>query len=121
MHYQVGKTQCDGIAMMHSGELLGGDLEHVRTGTYEEEGSKVSARIRIVPNMSSPDAEIMAREQPIILYLSGYCTEEFARLEGSPDEMRGLRFELTMRKCTGNPPADAEKLQLPKILETLGR
>lgn len=98
-HYETGTSRGDGIAMLSKGELLGGDLEHVWSGTYEEEGSKLYARIRIVPFVSSPEEELMAREQPIILSLQGYCTEEYARLEGHPDHREDERFEVEMRKC----------------------
>lgn len=99
LHYDTGKTSGDGIAMLHAGELLGGDLDHLWTGTYEREGAKLSARIRIVPAVSSQDEEILAREQPIILNLSGYCTDDFARLDGSAEHRTDIRFEITMRKC----------------------
>ncbi len=99
-HYDAGKAHGDGIAMLSKGELLGGDLEHVWSGTYEEEGSKLYARIRIVPFVSRPEEETMAREQPIILSLQGYCTEDYARLEGHPDHREDLPFLVEMRKCT---------------------
>ncbi|MFP5227745.1 MAG: hypothetical protein ACLGXA_08930, partial [Acidobacteriota bacterium] len=65
----------------------------------EEEGSKLFARIRIVPFVSRPEEETMAREQPMILSLQGYCTEDYARLEGHPDQREDLMFEVEMRKC----------------------
>jgi hypothetical protein len=98
-HYRVGKTQGDGMVLMQEGELQGGDLDHMWSGTYEEEGPRVHADIRIVPVMSSPEEEIMAREQPTIVHLSGYCIEEFARLEGSPEDRKDQWFEIVMRKC----------------------
>ena len=98
-HYDAGKAHGDGIAMLSKGELLGGDLEHVWSGTYEEEGSKLYARIRISPFVSRPEEETMAREQPMILSLQGYCTEDYARLEGHPDQREDLPFEVELRKC----------------------
>jgi hypothetical protein len=98
-HYNAGAAQGDGIAMLHAGELLGGDLEHIWSGSYEEEGPKLYARIRIVPFVSHEEAETMAREKPMILSLEGYCTEEFARLEGHPDEREDVLFHVEMRKC----------------------
>ncbi len=98
-HYNAGTAHGDGIAMLSKGELLGGDLEHVWSGTYEEEGAKLYARIRIVPFVSRPEEETMAREQPMILSLQGYCTEDYARLEGHPDHREDLLFEVELRKC----------------------
>lgn len=97
--YDVGKTHGDGIAILSKGELLGGDLEHMWSGTYEEEGPKLYARIRIVPFVSRPEEETMAREQPMIVSLQGYCTEDFARLEGHPEHREDLPFRIEMRKC----------------------
>jgi len=100
-HYKTGERQGDGIVMLHEGELLGGDLEHLWTGAYEEEGPKLSALIRVVPVMSSPEEEIMAREQPMILSLTGYCNDEYAWLKGGAEHQRDLHFEITMSKCKG--------------------
>ena len=98
-HFDAGARHGDGIAMLHEGELVGGDLEHLWSGTYEEQGPRVLARIRIVPCVSTAEEETMARERPVILSLAGYCTEEYARLEGHPDGREEDRFEVTMRKC----------------------
>lgn len=108
-HFEAGKRQGDGIAMLHAGELVGGDIEHLWSGTYEEEGRHVIARIRIVPCVSCPEEETMAREKPVILSLEGYCTEDFARLEGHPDGREEERFEVTMRKCRARAPSAAKK------------
>ena len=99
-HYESGTTRGDGIVMLHEGELLGGDLEHVWAGTYEEEPPKVYARIRITPFVSRPEEGAMARDQPVIMSLSGFCTEEFAALDGSPDGREDRPFHVEMRKCS---------------------
>ena len=97
--YDAGAAHGEGIAMLHAGELLGGDLEHVWRGTYEEEGPRVFAHIRIAPFVSREEEETMARDKPLILSLEGYCTDEFARLEGHPDQREDLLFQVEMRKC----------------------
>lgn len=98
-HYDTALAHGDGIAMLHGGELLGGDLEHVWSGTYEEEGPKVYARIRIVPFVTRAEEETMARERPVIMSLSGFCTDESAVLEGHPDGREDEMFHVEMRKC----------------------
>ena len=35
----------------------------------------------------------------MILLLSGYCIDEFARLEGNVEGRQELRFRIKMRKC----------------------
>jgi len=97
--YEAGKAHGEGIAMLSKGELLGGDLEHIWSGTYEEEGERLFARIRIVPFVSRPEEETMAREQPMIVSLQGTWTEDAARLEGHPDHREDLPFHVEMRKC----------------------
>ena len=110
-HYVAGSTHGEGIAMLHSGELVGGDLEHLWNGSYEEEGPRVYARIRIVPCVSRAEEESMAREKPLIVTLHGYCTEHFARLEGHAEGREDLPFEVKMRKCRAArqtaPPAQS--------------
>jgi hypothetical protein len=89
--------------MLHDGELVGGDLEHLWSGTYEEDGAKLSIRIGIVPCISWSERELAAREPPIVLSLAGYCTEDFARLEGIAEHKKDFRIDITMRKCKGVP------------------
>ncbi|HEX4068267.1 MAG TPA: GrlR family regulatory protein [Acidobacteriaceae bacterium] len=100
-HDDAGAVQRDGIAMLRAGELLGGDREYVWRGTYEEEGAKVYARIRITPFVTREEEETMARDKPMILSLEGTCTDDFARLDGHPDEREDLVFHVEMRKCRG--------------------
>jgi hypothetical protein len=101
-HYKFGMASGLGIAMLHQGELMGGDCEHIWSGVYEEDGSTINVIIRVVPAVSSQEVEALARDQPVILLLSGYCTEEFARLEGYPEHRKDQRCEVEMRKCTGS-------------------
>lgn len=98
-HYDSGDRHGEGIAMLNSGELLGGDLEHVWSGTYEEEPPKLYARIRIVPFVSRQEESLMAREKPVILNLSGFCTDEFATLDGYPEGHEEEPFHVEMRRC----------------------
>lgn len=103
-HFETNKGSGNGIAMLRDGELLGGDSEHLWNGTYDEDGWRIVARIRIVPIMSSPEEDVMARDQPMILMLTGLCTEEYAHMEGDAENRRDLHFSITMRKCKGPIP-----------------
>ncbi|HTW49217.1 MAG TPA: GrlR family regulatory protein [Acidobacteriaceae bacterium] len=97
-HFRVGERHGEGIVMMRGGELLGGDLEHVWRGTWEEEDGRVYARIRIVPFVSRHEEEWMAREMPLIVTLTGTCTEDTAQLEGHPDAREELVYRVEMRR-----------------------
>ncbi|MGA7887201.1 MAG: hypothetical protein WCA44_15790 [Acidobacteriaceae bacterium] len=98
-HYDSGSRHGEGMVILRGGDLLGGDLEHIWTGTYEDESPKLYARIRIVPFVSCAEERSMAREQPVIVNLSGFCTEEFATLEGCPEGRDAESFHVDMRKC----------------------
>ncbi len=98
-HFDAGTAQGDGIAMLHGGELLGGDLERVWRGTYEEEDQRVSMRIRLSPFVTREGEEMMARERSVIVSLEGTCTEEAATLAGHPDQRQDVLVHVEMRKC----------------------
>lgn len=100
VHLQLGTHSCEGVAILNSGVLLGSDLEHCWNGTYDEDGTMVSARIRLVPTVSTAEEDVMAREQPIVLSLAGQCADSFARLDGGPVDQENIHCELTMRKCS---------------------
>ncbi len=113
-HFETAESRGDGISILHDGELLGGDLEHLWSGSYEEDGTHVSARIRIVPVVAWPEEELIAREPPIILSLAGQFTDDFARLGGNAEHKKDLHFDITLRKCRealaakSHPEATAE-------------
>lgn len=110
-HFETATSHGDGISTLQDGEIAGGDLEHLWSGTYEEDGPKLAARIRIVPLMSSADDELIAREPPIIVSLAGYCTNDFARLEGSAEHKSDLHIDIILRKCKGEIPARLRSLE----------
>jgi hypothetical protein len=101
IHYETNRRRGDGIAILRAGEISGGDFEHLWSGAYDESGSRISARIRIAPSVSSAEEVTMATDQPAIVSLSGYFTQDFARLEGRLEHSRKMRMEVTMRKCKG--------------------
>jgi hypothetical protein len=94
-NFNAGAAHGNGIAVFREGEILGGDLVHIWTGTYEEEGSRVYARIRVAPYVSHPDMEPMVRERTMMVTLSGTCDEHDAVLTGHPDESEvGVSIDL---------------------------
>jgi hypothetical protein len=100
-HFETGKRSGDGIAMLHAGDLVGGDLKHLWNGSYEEDGTKVTAKIRVIPVVARRKKKSGTREALIVVSLNGYCTEDFARLEGGAELRPDLHFDITMRKCKG--------------------
>lgn len=84
-HFSAGAAHGSGIAVLRSGEILGGDFSHTWVGTYQEEGSQLYARVHVAPHGDGDDAGVSERETPLELTLSGFRTERDARLVGQAD------------------------------------
>ncbi len=85
-HFNAGAAHGNGIAVFRDGEILGGDFAHVWTGTYEEEGERLYARIRVAPFTTHREMEPMVHDRPMMVTLRGSCDEHDAMLSGHPDE-----------------------------------
>jgi hypothetical protein len=108
-HFRVGERRGEGMVMMRAGELLGGDLENVWRGTWEEEDGRVYARIRIVPFVSRHEEEWLAREMPLIVTLTGTHTEDMVQLEGHPDGREDVAYQVEMRRCRSMRAAEQQQ------------
>ena len=75
-----------GIAVLRAGEILGGDFSHLWVGTYQQEGSQLYARVHVAPQAAEADGEMLRREKPLELTLSGFHTDGEARLVGRTDD-----------------------------------
>ena len=85
-HFNAGAAHGNGIAVFREGEILGGDFGHTWTGTYEEEGPHLYARIRVAPYVSHSEMTPLVMDKPVMMTLSGSCTEKDAVLEGHADD-----------------------------------
>jgi len=85
-HFNAGPAHGDGLAVLRAGEILGGDLAHTWVGTYEEEGRRLYARVRVAPYVAHKEQEPLVPEKPIMVTLSGARDESVAVLTGHPDE-----------------------------------
>lgn len=84
-HFDAGEAHGRGIAVLHGGEILGGDFAHTWIGSYRQEGSSLYARVRVAP-CNGHAAEEERPERPVMVTLTGSCTEEEATLAGHADE-----------------------------------
>lgn len=84
-HFTAGAAHGSGIAVLRSGEILGGDFSHLWVGTYEEEGSQLYARVHVTPQAAEAEGEMIRREKPLEMTLSGFHTNAAARLVGRVD------------------------------------
>jgi hypothetical protein len=83
-HFNTGAAHGSGIAVLRQGEILGGDFYHSWSGTYEEEGSRLYARVRVQRNLI--DQEPAGGEKPFMLTFSGSHSGLDAALTGRADE-----------------------------------
>jgi len=85
-HFDAGAAHGNGLAVFREGEVLGGDFAHTWTGTYEEEGQKLYARIRVAPYVPQDETAPRLADKPMMVTLRGRCTDNNAVLEGRADE-----------------------------------
>ncbi|HEX4039671.1 MAG TPA: hypothetical protein VHX37_16560 [Acidobacteriaceae bacterium] len=88
-HFNAGPAHGDGLAVFRAGEILGGDLAHTWTGTYEEEGDHLYARVRVAPYVRSGNGEPTVPDRPVMVTLSGLCSDSDAKLTGHADGEEG--------------------------------
>jgi hypothetical protein len=84
-HFDAGEAHGKGIAVLHGGEILGGDFAHTWVGSYRQEGSSLYARVRVAPYNGHAAAEEHP-EKPVMITLTGTNTGQDARLAGHADE-----------------------------------
>jgi hypothetical protein len=88
-HFNAGPAHGNGLAVFRGGEILGGDLAHIWTGTYEEEGDHLYARVRVAPYVSPGNGEPVAPERVVMITLSGLVDDTEAKLAGHADGSDG--------------------------------
>lgn len=97
-HFDAGAAHGNGIVVLNSGEILGGDFSHTWTGTFQREGSSLRIRVQVAPYGLAQEAEVEAAERPFMVTLTGRCTEGEANLSGHPDES-DVAVNIRMRKA----------------------
>jgi hypothetical protein len=97
-HFDAGEAHGKGIAVLHAGEILGGDFSHTWVGSYRQEGSSLYARIRVAPCNHRPEPEEHP-ERPVMVTLAGTCSDGEAALAGHADES-DVAVSIEMHKAT---------------------
>lgn len=82
-HFDAGAAHGSGIAVFRAGEILGGDFSHTWTGTYEEDGTTICARVRVAAHRIGEEPETV--EAPVMITLTGSQSGNRAVLNGRPD------------------------------------
>jgi hypothetical protein len=89
-HFNAGPAHGNGLAVLRAGEILGGDLAHTWVGTYEEEGPRLYARVRVAPYLSTQNEEPRVPDRTVTMTLQGTCTQTEAELSGHADDSEVL-------------------------------
>ena len=97
-HFDAGEAHGRGLAVLHAGEILGGDFAHTWIGSYRQEGASLYARVRVAP-YNGHAAEEEHPERPVMLTLTGMCTKGDATLAGHADES-DVAVSIEMHKAT---------------------
>jgi hypothetical protein len=85
-HFNAGPAHGNGLAVFRAGEILGGDFAHTWIGTYQEEGEKLFARVRVAPYVSTQNGEPVVPDRPVTMTLQGDCSDVDAHLTGHADD-----------------------------------
>ncbi len=95
-HFKSGDVYGDGVAVLHDGQIQGGDPSHTYSGSYQEDGSHVYANIRVSPFAgSSLPADIT---HPVTFFLQGSVTGDSAKVAGHPDNRPETYVSVELRK-----------------------
>jgi len=83
VHFASREVNGDGVAVLHHGQIEGGDSSHTYLGSYQEDGPNVYANVRVSPyEGSSLPADLT---HPITYFLKGAVKGDSANVTGHPD------------------------------------
>jgi len=98
--FDAGAAHGKGLAVLHGGEILGGDFAHTWVGSYRQDGANVYAKVRVAP-YNGHGAEEEHPERPMTVTLTGTCTEQDVMLAGHADDS-DLALSIEMHRAAGS-------------------
>ena len=98
--FDAGAAHGKGLAVLHGGEILGGDFAHIWVGSYRQDGANVYAKVRVAP-YNGHGAEEEHPERPMTVTLTGTCTDEDVTLAGHADDS-DLALSIEMHRAAGS-------------------
>ena len=96
-HFSAGPVQGDGLAVLRNGEILGGDLSHTYTGSYQEDGSHLYANVLVSPYAAA--SVPVENDRPVTFFLKGTLAGDDATVTGHPDNKPGLKVEVQLHRA----------------------
>ena len=82
-HFTSGEVHGDGLAVLHDGQIEGGDPAHTYTGSYQEDGPNIYANVRVSPYAGSSVPVDLTH--PVTYFLQGSVKGDSAKVTGHPD------------------------------------
>ncbi|MGA9585577.1 MAG: GrlR family regulatory protein [Terracidiphilus sp.] len=95
-HFTSGELNGVGVAVLHNGQVEGGDPAHTYSGSYQEEGNNVYANVRVSPYAGSTQPADLTH--PITYFLRGSVTGDLARVSGHPNNKPEALVSVELRK-----------------------
>ena len=95
-HFTSGDVNGIGVAVLHDGQIEGGDPAHTYAGSYQEEGSNLYVNVRVSSYAgSSLPADL---PHPINFFLRGSVNGDSAKVSGHPDNRPEAKVSVELRK-----------------------
>jgi hypothetical protein len=97
-HFTAGPVQGDGMAVLHNGEILGGDPAHVYSGSYQSDGPNLYANVRVSPYGAAKVPADLHR--PLEVFLKGSVTGDLATMSGHPEQKSELKIAVELHRAS---------------------
>jgi hypothetical protein len=94
-HFTAGEVQGDGMAVLHDGEILGGDPTHTYKGAYTTDGPQLYLSVRVSPHAGHLPADM---DRPIDFVLWGSASGDSAKVSGYADHHRELKAVVELHR-----------------------
>lgn len=95
-HFTTGESNGVGVAVLHNGQIEGGDPAHTYSGSYQEEGPNLYANVRVSPYAgSSLPADLT---HPITYFLRGLVNGDSAKVTGHPNNRPEAMVSVELHK-----------------------
>lgn len=95
-HFTAGAVQADGLAVLHDGEIQGGDPSRTYVGSYQEDGSNLYANVRVSPYAGSKAP--LEMEHPVTFFLKGSINGDSATISGHPNNRPDMLVSVEMHR-----------------------
>jgi hypothetical protein len=100
-----------GIVTLSGGTITGGDSFFDYSGSYEQNGDRLTATVRTRRRCDGPPAVFGIDE--VVLNLEGRCQGEIVVCAGRAEQAPGVTCEVTLIPCREDPSQKAEPVHRP--------